>query len=112
MAKNNSGAYVHAHTDSGTVVVAPGEDFPKGYDADASLTGDAADDELEPVPGPSQTVNDKSAEEVESGFRAMKVADLRNTLDAAGVEYAEGDRKDALIEKAQAAGLEPEGSEA
>lgn len=35
MLVNTSGAYVHAHTDQGTVVIAPGQEFPEGEYTDA-----------------------------------------------------------------------------
>lgn len=105
MAKNNSEFYVHAHVAPGTtVVVAPGEDFPEGYDADPSFTGEQPEAEDLVVPGPAQTVAAASVAP-EGGLRSLKVAELREALDAAGVEYSADDRKDALIEKAEAAGL-------
>lgn len=58
---NTTDTYVHAHTDSGTVVVAPGDEFPEGdylQDLDPALTAEGGDDEpsaARPVPGFGQS---------------------------------------------------------
>lgn len=62
MKTNTSGEYVHAHTDKGTIVVAPGQEFPEGDyldDLDPTLYDESEDGEQEAgvrTPGPGQRV--------------------------------------------------------
>lgn len=107
MAKNKSGTYVHVHTDAGTIVVAPGDDFPEGAEYDPILARDPeADDDVVEVAGPSQrpiTVTSTGPEE----WRGVTVPQLRDGLAAREVEFDSSDRKDALVAKATEAGLTP-----
>ena len=117
MAKNATDSYVHVHGEGGTVtIVGPGEEFPKGFDADPSLTKAADEDhDVYPIPGPGQTVHERDrgprSSEVPT-FQQMKVQELRDQLAAANVDFADSDRKDALVAKAEAAGLDPAAQDA
>lgn len=105
MAKNKSDQYVHVHTEAGTVVVGPGEDFPDGADVDPGLTDASSSDEPTVVAGPSQ-----GAAPADSGVRAawkdVTTAQIRAALATnPAVTVEDGDRKDALIQKATDAGV-------
>jgi len=62
MRVNTSDAYVHAHTDQGTKVVAPGQEFPDGEyldNLDPALYDESEDEQLQAgvrTPGPGQRV--------------------------------------------------------
>lgn len=112
MATNKSGTYVHVHGEGGgTTVVAPGESFPEGFKATSDLTDEPDENEdLAEVPGPGQFpahVRRGPADAEPKQWNDYKVPELREKLAAAGVDYDEGDRKDALVAKAEAAGLDP-----
>lgn len=107
MATNNSGTYVHVHTeDRGTVVVGPGEDFPSGVDVDPGLTGDSGGDSERVVSGPGQRSVPADGG-VKAAWKDVTTAEIRAALagQTPPVDYDEKDRKDALIEKAAGAGL-------
>lgn len=108
MAKNLSGTYVHVHLEGGgTAVVAPDEDFPDGATYDESLTRAPGSEETVEVAGPSQraiTLAPSGPEE----WKDVTVPQLREGLTGReGVVIESTDRKDALVEKAVAAGLTP-----
>lgn len=107
MAKNQSGTYVHVHTDTGTVVVAPGDEFPEGAEYDKELTREpGTEGDTVEVAGPSQrpiTVTPAG----DDAWRGVTVPQLREGLESREVDFDSSDRKDALVEKASAAGLTP-----
>lgn len=112
MAKNESGTFVHVHGEGGqTTVVAPGEDFPDDFEATEDLTKSAESDEEQEIPGPGQFPADVRRGVADPGgksWKDVKVPELRKMLDVAEVSYEDGDRKDVLVEKAEAAQLTPE----
>jgi hypothetical protein len=106
MAKNQTGTFVHVHGEGKpSVAVAPGDDFPSGYDVDSSLTKSQDEAEEVEVAGPSQFPQTKSNSELDKEWSGWKVPELRAALGEGN--YEEGDRKDALVSKAKAAGVNP-----
>lgn len=121
MARNTSGMTIHVHVGGQTVLVGPGEDFPEDVEVDPALTGgrvaapdsdsgsdsgsdsdsdsDRGDEAPVPAPAPAATITPRST-----------VPEIREALEAAGVEFTEHDRKDALLAKAESADLFAEGS--
>lgn len=114
--KNTTGTYVHVPrkgSEQNVYAVAPGDPFPDDVDLDRldpAVYADADDDdEEEVVAGPGQRPGEGvAAAPANEEWKGVTVPQLRDRLgDAADAS----DRKDALVEKAVAAGLTPAGFE-
>lgn len=117
---NTSGADVHISTldpnGPRNHVVHPGGEFPDGEyleSLDPTLYADVEDAEEVPAAGPGQRPEDLARTPASSAsvepWKAVTVPTLQEGLAKHDppIEYSADDRKDALIEKAEAAGLSP-----
>jgi hypothetical protein len=112
--KNTTGTFVHVPREGSqqnVYAVAPGDDFPDDTDFDrldpAVYADDGADDDDEvEAAGPGQRPGEGVASApANEEWKGVTVPQLRDRLgDAADAS----DRKDALVEKAVAAGLTPD----